>query len=133
MVEINNKTRTKVDIRLIYRVTEEFLKHYKIKQKNLSIALVGDVLIRRLNKRYRRVDRVTDILAFPGEGDDLGEIIIDWAQIKRQALKFSGSVRDELIYILVHGLLHLLGHEDKTVKGKSEMEKLTKAFLHKVL
>ena len=129
MVAVNNKTRSKVDIKLINRVAEKFLARYKIKQKNLSIALVGDATIRRLNKSYRQADMVTDILAFPGEGDDLGEIIIDWAQIKRQTGKFSKSVRDELVFILVHGLLHLLGHEDKTEKGRREMERMGKEFI----
>ena len=133
MVEINNKTRSKVDIRLIQAITEKFLVRYKKKKKNVSIALVGDTTIRRLNKHYRQIDRVTDILAFPGEGDDLGEIIIDWAQIKRQSARFAGSTRKELIFILVHGLFHLLGHEDKTEKGRRKMDKLTKEFLDKVL
>ena len=129
MVEINNKTRSKIDIRLIYRISKKFLERYKIKKKNISIALVGDVMMRRLNKSYRQVDRVTDILAFPGEGDDLGEIIIDWAQIKRQAAKYAGSARKELAFILVHGLLHLLGHEDKTKEGMGEMERLGEKFI----
>ena len=143
MIEINNRTKSRIDLKMVKEVTEEFLKHYKIKNKEVSIAFVGDAEIRKLNKKYRRLDKPTDILAFPGEdrglfekggikGGFLGELIIDYAQIKRQAKLYSDSIRDELIFILVHGLLHLLGHEDETERGKQEMEALGRIFVNKL-
>ncbi|MBU4347150.1 rRNA maturation RNase YbeY, partial [Patescibacteria group bacterium] len=59
----------------------------------------------------------------------LGEVIIDYAQIKRQAREFGSGVNDELVFILVHGLLHLLGYDDKTEKGAKEMERLGEKFI----
>ena len=131
MIEVNNKTRTKINTNLIKRTTEEFLKYYKI-NKDISIALVGDTVIRRLNKEYRKIDRVTDVLAFEGEDNYLGELIIDHTQIRRQAKRFSPSTEKELVFILTHGLLHLLGYEDKTEEGKMEMERLGKEFIDKL-
>ena len=130
MVEVNNKTRSKIDIGLVKRTAEKFLEYYKIKNKEVSIAFVGDKIIRKLNKKYRHIDKVTDVLSFADdEAGSLGELIIDYAQIKRQARKFSKNIRGELIFILVHGLLHLLGYEDRTDKGAREMETLNKKFI----
>ena len=129
MIEINNKTRNEIDLSLIKKITEKFLKYYKLESKEVSIAFVGDKTIKKLNKKYRDKDYITDVLAFVGEDNYLGEIIIDYAQIKRQAKRFSGSVKEEMIFILVHGLRHLLGHEDKTVKGKKKMERLGEKFI----
>jgi len=131
MVEVNNQTKNKIPVSLIKRVSDSFLKAHKRQEFEVSIVIVGDSAIKELNYRYRRQDQVTDVLAFPGVEKDkfLGEIIIDYAQIKRQAKSYSDSTEEELIFILVHGLLHLLGYEDKTVKGKKEMERLGKEFI----
>lgn len=133
MIEINNKTRSYINFKLINEVTEKFLKYYKLGEKEVSIAFVGDVTIRKMNKQYRKKDKATDILSFEGESDFLGEIIIDYAQIKRQAKKYGKKVQDELVFILVHGLLHLLGYDDKTDKGADKMERLGNEFIKKNL
>lgn len=132
MIEINNKTRSDINTILIKSVAEKFLKYYKIK-KNLSIAFVGDTVIRRLNKNYRGKDKITDILSFDGEAQDLGEIIIDYAQIKRQSRKYSKSIQDELIFILVHGLLHLIGYDDQKEKDRKIIIKKGEDFIKKFL
>lgn len=159
MVEINNKTKTKINLELVKRVTEKFLKLNpsrvgkasraeadKKKNYNVSIAFVGNIAIRKLNKIYRKKDKATDILSFPstivsdknwvdgkneGEGDFLGEIIINYSQIKRQAKAYKNSAQEELIFILVHGLLHLMGYEDETEDGRRKMERLGSEFIKK--
>ncbi len=132
MIEINNKTRSKINLSLIRQVAVKFLDYYKI-NKDVSVALVGDKTMKRLNKQSRGIDRVTDVLAFVDDDPEfLGEIIINYAQIKRQAPRFDNSVRAELIFVLVHGLLHLLGYEDETREGKQEMERLGKKFVNRL-
>ncbi len=144
MVEVNNKTRSRIDLVLVKKVAEKFLKYYNIKRRfanmngdntndnnvEVSIGFVGGKTIRGLNKQYRGVDKATDILSFPDqESNFLGEVIINYAQIKKQAKYYSKSVKQELIFILVHGLLHLAGYDDKTETGKQEMEKLGEKFI----
>lgn len=130
MVEINNKTRSKINLRLVKKISDKFLEDYGIANKTVSIAFVGDGKIRKLNKIYRDKDKVTDVLSFADDDEGaLGEIIIDYAQIKRQSRKFSKNTEQELVFILVHGLLHLLGYEDKTDKGAREMEEEGKKFI----
>lgn len=131
MVEVNNKTKGKIDIRLVRKVLEKFLKYYKLGDREVSVAFVGDKKIRQLNKIYRGKDNVTDVLAFQGDEENLGEIIIDYAQTKRQAKKFSKNVKEELVFILVHGLLHLIGYEDGTEEGRREMMEEGEGFMDK--
>jgi probable rRNA maturation factor len=130
MVEINNQTKNKINIVLVKSVTEKFLQKHKLNKKEVSIAFVGDKEISKLNRIYRKIDKATDVLSFSGEGDFLGEIVIDYAQIKRQAKEFKKSVSEELIFILVHGLLHLVGYDDRTEKGRVKMIELGEKFLN---
>ncbi|MBU4256942.1 rRNA maturation RNase YbeY [Patescibacteria group bacterium] len=129
MIEINNKTKSRIDLNLVKKIADNFLKTHKNRNCEVSIAFVGDRVIRKLNRNYRKIDKVTDVLSFPGEGIFLGEVIIDYAQIKRQAREFGSSVNDELVFILVHGLLHLIGYDDKTERGAKEMERLGEKFI----
>lgn len=130
MIEINNKTQSQIDVDLVRKVVGIFLKENKIKD-DVSLAFVGDTTIRALNKKYRKKDKITDVLSFEGEEGYFGEIIIDYQQIRRQAKKYSSSSREELVFILVHALYHLLGYDDKTERGHKEMEILGKYFIKK--
>ena len=131
MIEVSNKTKSKIELKTVIKTAERFLQVYKKKRYELSIVFVGDRVIRKLNNNYRKIDKITDILTFEGEELFLGEIIIDYQQIKRQSKKFSGSVKKELIFILVHGLLHLIGYDDKTEKDRERMIRMGEEFIGK--
>jgi probable rRNA maturation factor len=87
----------------------------------LSVSLVDDATIRDLNRKWRRLDRATDVLSFSqveGEGPEsgrqpvmLGDIVISTDALHRQARRFRHSVATELDRLMVHGVLHLLGHD----------------------
>lgn len=128
-VEINNKTKKEINLSLILKATKLFLKSYRLNRKEVSIALVGDSVIRKLNRKYLGLDKTTDVLAFGGEKNFLGEIIINYPQIKRQAKQYGNNTEEEMIMVLVHGLLHLEGYDDRTVKTRERMEKLTNKFI----
>ncbi len=132
MIEINNTTGNKINLALIRKTVKKFLELCGRNKFTVSIALVGDGRIRALNKQYRQLDKTTDVLAFSGEDNFLGEIIINYQQVKRQAGKFNQSVQRELLFILVHGLLHLLGYDDETEKGRREMESLGENYLKRL-
>ncbi len=120
-VSINNKSRAKINTAEIISLVNFFSKHYKLKNKELSIAVVGDKTIHRLNNEYRKINKVTDILSFDGEDDFLGELIVDYSQVKRQAPYFSQKTEEEFLFIIVHGLLHLLGYDDDNEKDRMLM------------
>ena len=85
----------------------------------LSVVLVDDAEIRRLNATYRRIDRSTDVLAFAmREGDGatlssalLGDVVISLDTAARQAAARAVAVADEVRLLLAHGVLHLLGYD----------------------
>ncbi len=130
-IDINNKSKNKVDIVELKEVIKKFFRTYKIKKSEISVALVNDQAIKKLNKIYLRKSKTTDVLAFSGSGKELGEIIICYDQIKRQAGLYNNNVKQELIFVLVHGLLHLLGLNDKTEKQRKNMENMAKEFISK--
>jgi rRNA maturation RNase YbeY len=121
MVEINNKTKTRIDLKFIESVTKKFLNFYKIKNKDVSIAFINDSEMKKLNEKYRHQNKATDVLSFDGEEGFFGEVVIDCAQIKRQAKEFKKGFNEELVFILVHGLLHLIGFDDRTEKSREKM------------
>lgn len=131
LVEVNNQTKNKIKTRDIKEAAEMFLKKFfKIRaDKEVSIALVDGRTIRRLNRIYRRKDKITDVLTFAGEGDFLGEVIINYGEIKRQAPRYRHTAREELLFILSHGLLHLLGYQDEKEKERKKMEEISEKFL----
>jgi probable rRNA maturation factor len=93
----------------------------------LSVALVSDARSRALNRRYRRVDRATDVLSFPSgsssprppaSGPFLGDIVIARGVARRQALEAGHAELAELKTLALHGLLHLLGYDHERDHGR---------------
>ena len=99
----------------------------------LTIAITGDDQIQALNHQYRSVDSPTDVLAFgqataearfvaiPGAPAYLGDVIISYPRADMQASSGGHSVMDELLLLVVHGVLHLLGHDHATRGQKRKM------------
>ncbi len=91
---------------------------------DVSVLLVDDPTIRSLNRRWRRLDRATDVLSFPyGPGPDrvLGDVVISVPRAAEQARRFRVSLARELKRLLVHGILHLMGYDHKTAAQRREM------------
>ena len=77
--------------------------------------LVDDRTIRWLNRRYRRVDRATDVLAFPIEarqGGLLGDVVVSVDRARVQARAVGHTLQTEVALLAVHGVLHLRGYDD---------------------
>ena len=96
----------------------------------VSVLLVSDEEIKALNRDYRGVGVVTDVLAFSqleGEefgadgGNVLGDVVISVETATRQAQEHAHSVEDEMDLLLVHGLLHLLGYDHKVPEDEKRM------------
>jgi|GEM_PF-557789 len=122
-LEINNTTKQKINTKILIRAAEVFGKKMKVSKKTVSVAFVSEQRIKILNKQYRRRGKITDILSFAGEGEFLGELIICYPQIKRQAAAQKHSKDNELLFIFMHGLLHLIGYDDADDRGREKMIK----------
>jgi probable rRNA maturation factor len=136
MIEINNQTKSRINIKKINKTVELFLHKYHKQNHDVSIAFISEKEMKKFNKIYRGKDATTDILSFREEDGKLdkqkkylGEILIDYKQIKKQAKENGQSAENELIFILVHGLLHLVGRDDETEKDKVKIIKLGEKFI----
>ncbi len=130
MIEINNLTEVKIDKKLLNKITEKILKKEK-KKLDISVALARSFEIKKLNKKYRKKNKITDVLSFLYDGS--GEIIICPEQVKKNAEKFGTTFKKELSRIMIHGVLHLLGEEHEVSKKMSKkMERKEKYYLNSI-
>jgi probable rRNA maturation factor len=90
--------------------------------ETLGVRFAGDRELRRANRTWRGKDKATDVLSFPGEETHLGDILISVPTARRQAESAGHPVERELKILLLHGILHCLGHDHETDQG--EMERL---------
>jgi len=115
--------------RTVRRRARGFLRALELDGCELSVALVGDRAIRRLNRTWRRKDQATDVLSFPaGEAPrgapgprPLGDVIISLDTAARRAREESRPLEAEVARYLAHGLLHLLGHDHQRPKDARRM------------
>lgn len=134
----------KSNIDKILRLTERNLKIKK--NYGISIVLVDNKTIKDLNIRYRRKNKVTDILTFCykekkinenkksflnfTDKDYLGDIIISHERLKKQAREYKRTSEQEFCSLLVHGLLHLFGYDHHRKKDRERMEKMENLILN---
>jgi probable rRNA maturation factor len=91
--------------------------------RRISLVFCSDYFIRKLNARYRNIDRATDVLSFAtGDADLLGEIYISLERAKVQARRYKTSTEDEIIRLFVHGFFHLLGYDHHKPGERKTME-----------
>ena len=94
------------------------------KEYELGIGFVSEKKIRRLNRIYRKKDKVTDILAFPISPKG-GDLVISLSQVKKKALLWKQSENTYFNFLIIHGLLHLKGYNHGKI-----MEKLEKKWIN---
>jgi probable rRNA maturation factor len=93
-----------------------------LSRKELVVVFVSGREMRRLNRFYRGKDRTTDVLSFaPAEESSLGELVLCLPVLRRQCRMTGLTVRGELGYMIVHGVLHLLGFDHVRSRQKDEM------------
>ncbi|MDP1538710.1 MAG: rRNA maturation RNase YbeY [bacterium] len=130
MIEINNLTANQVDKEFLREVAKKVLISENKERLELSIVLVGQARIRELNKKYRKINKPTDVLSF--NYDNTGEIVICPSQIKENAKEYKSTYEKELAKVLIHGALHLLGYDhEKGEKEARKMEEKQKYYLKK--
>ncbi len=111
----------------------------KLKSGQISIVIIGDQRMKSLNRKYRRINKVTDVLSFVQsdikqkyrlKNDNyLGEIFINFRQAERQ----SKNIKNEMLNLLIHGYLHLKGYTHDNNRKMIEMKKLTEKIFLKII
>jgi len=109
------------------RAAKRILQLLRLPGAGVTILLTGDAEIRALNLRHRGRDEATDVLSFPsgekpGRDAYLGDIAISVPAASRQTLSAGWSLSDEVRFLMLHGILHLMGHDHERDGG--EMNRL---------
>jgi probable rRNA maturation factor len=114
----------------IRRVVEHVLRRHRVPSCSLEIVILGEAGITRLNRRWLGHDGPTDVIAFDlGEaparqaGTVTGQINVCWPIARRQAARRGHAAAAELVLYVVHGLLHLLGHDDHDPRTAARMHR----------
>jgi probable rRNA maturation factor len=101
----------------------------------VSITFVDNQEIKNLNKQYRNIDKETDVLSFPFQNNlklpikILGDVVISTEKAILQAEEYGHSIDREIYFLIVHGILHLLGYDHKTKEDEKIMFSLQKEIL----
>lgn len=111
------------------QLADNLLKAKGIKEAEVSITFVDNLKIKELNKTYREKDEVTDVLSFPIDEELLGEVIISLPRAVEQAEDYGHSLEREVAFLMVHGLLHILGYDHKNNADKAKMRQTEEEFL----
>ncbi len=122
-----------ISSRKLRKVALKVLELVEKGQAELSIALVGNAEIRKLNAKFRKKDYPTDVLSFPA-GDELptgvqllGDIVISVEKAKEQAKERRRTLNEEMVTLLIHGIVHLLGYDhERSPKDARIMDRLEK-------
>lgn len=96
----------------------------------VALLLADDATLHDLNRRFRGFDKPTNVLSFPaGDGDFLGDIAIAYETCRREAQAQGIAFRDHAAHLIVHGLLHLAGHDHEADEDAERMESLETRIL----
>ena len=129
-----------LDPALLQRRAEQILERIEHAESELSLSLVDDTAIAELNLSYRKLDRPTDVLSFSlleGEestfrGNLLGDVVISVETAARQAQEQEVGLDEELARLLIHGVLHLIGHDhmepDEAERMQAEERRLSEVL-----
>lgn len=134
----------------INRIIEEALKLNDIKLSNVyvGIGVVTPDRIHELNKEFRNVDRATDVLSFPmfsreelasgineleeNEEVSIGDIVLCLEVIENQAIEYGTGFNREMLYMITHGICHLLGYDHIEPNEKKEMREMEEKILSRI-
>ena len=127
MIEVINRQRSrKIDTRHWREFAEKALQAISEDEKNATIAFVSDGAIKELNRSFRGQNYATDVLSFPSEAAPfeienrslLGDVVISVQRAAAQAKEHGLSFSNEVEQLILHGLLHLCGHDHETDRGQ---------------
>lgn len=132
-MNINFINRTNQDLkqyeRLFHQIAKQCFKVLKQEDNyEIGVCFVRSYTIHKINRDYRGIDRITDVISFAIQDDgdildanDLGDIFINIDYAKKQAKQYGHSLKREMGFLFTHGLLHCLGYDHQTEEEEKEM------------
>ena len=112
-----------IHVRQLKGAAQKLLRAVGRPDSEISVLLTDDVAIRELNRTHRGKDKPTDVLSFPSDDNALlGDIAISVETARRQAAEYDAPLQNEIYRLLIHGLLHVLGHDHHEPAERAAME-----------
>ncbi|MCM8819777.1 MAG: rRNA maturation RNase YbeY [Candidatus Omnitrophica bacterium] len=126
-IEIKNQQKIKkLNLKILKAYIKKILKIIGISSKNISFLFCDNKFIRKINKKFFKKNYPTDVISFPLQDkldpNYLGEVIVSVEQAIYASKKYKNSWEEEFLLYIVHGILHLLGFRDHTLKEQKNME-----------
>lgn len=137
--EINDLYQVDFKYNYLKKVIKRTLKHENVENAYFSIIFVGNEEIQKINREYRGIDKITDVISFAFEDTDklvynntrvLGDIYICIPRMIEQSSSYGHSIKRELSFLTVHGLLHLLGYDHMKKEDEEVMFGLQELILN---
>ena len=128
---INHHSRLRFSRSETQRVVRSVLRRESKHLSSVSVVFVGSRFIRRINRDFLGHDDITDVISFPLQ-DGLGvdaELYINLERAKSQAREYNVKFKDEVLRLVIHGTLHVLGYDDTTKKAKQRMRRREDFYL----
>jgi len=151
-IQVDDDYASEVDLAGVETAAQRALATAGVKiPVELSLLITSDTTLHELNRQYRDQDKVTDVLSFPqqdltptelvelaglpplepGQPSLLGDVVIAYPRVVAQAAQAGWATSDELAWLVIHGVLHLLGYDDEDEDGRAEMWALGEQALGK--
>lgn len=137
--EINDNYHVNFKYNYLKKVIKRTLKYENVTNAYFSLIFVDENEIQKINKEYRGIDKVTDVISFAFEDNEtivnkdirvLGDIYICIPRAVEQAESYGHSIKRELAFLTVHGLLHLLGYDHIKKQDEEKMFELQELILN---
>jgi probable rRNA maturation factor len=120
--------------RKIEKLVKEVIRNEGKISGDLNFIITNDSSLRKINIQFLEHDYNTDVISFGYNSGNLinGEVYISLDTVRNNALNYNVSLRNELLRVIIHGVLHLTGYDDKTKKDKMEMRRMEDFWLEKI-
>lgn len=130
-IDFNINNIIKKIIKITYKITKNKIK------RPVNIIFVNKDEIKKINFKYRNINRETDVISFAFDENGLfnpiiGEIYLCVEVIAEQAIEYNHSVKREFSFLLIHGLLHILGYDHINIEDEKVMFDLQRKILDKI-
>lgn len=114
-IQVINRTKKKIDKNKIFELSNNILTEERLSDRNsyINIVITDDEEITEYNRKFRKKEEPTDVLSFEyGLNEEtIGDIVISYETVARQAPNYSNSTKKELYLMIIHGILHILGYD----------------------
>jgi rRNA maturation RNase YbeY len=124
---VNCKNNSKVEKAFVHKIISELRKELLFSVSSLQINFISSFEIKEINKKFLKHNYSTDIITFNYSGSNIeldGEMFISEDNALNNSKKYNVPFVSEITRLIIHGILHLIGYDDNTIKTKRRMKKL---------